>query len=172
MSYDEGLAIIRQFLEVASTHTIEDLQELVLAAKLSNVADVLYRFTQNKIPTPTWVKTETVTIPQKTIDAAAKILNAHLAVDDSTKEVGGEKWWQFRGTELKGEFIEMAKDQLVRQKAAKEAKAAGKEPEADRVLLYIHGRSCTLLVKCMLILASRWSLVRLTSSLFQALLTV
>lgn len=66
-------------------------------------------------------------------------MNQHLAVDGSTEEVGGSKWWQFRGTELKGEFIEMAKDQLVRQKAAAEAKAAGKEPEAERVLLYIHG---------------------------------
>lgn len=55
------------------------------------------------------------------------------------KDIGGKKWWTVRGRSLSGEFVEMAKDQLAREQAEEEARAEGREPEASRVLLYIHG---------------------------------
>lgn len=159
LSYDEALAIIRQcailyvhlevilcqmcrFLKVASGKTVEDLQEFTqkwVTQWVLDEADV-DDVACSRVPTPTWVKTETVTIPKKTMEAASKILIEHLSVDNGIEEVGGTKWWQVRGSDLKGEFIEMAKDSLLRQKKADEAKAAGREPEPDRVLLYIHGQ--------------------------------
>lgn len=118
LSYDEGLAIIRQFLAFAATNTVEDLQS----------------FTRQKVPTPNWVMSRLRTIPEETLSEAASILKKQLSVDDGLAEVGGEKWWQvralywrfarrahplydqMRGIGLQGEWIEMVKDNKARMK--------------------------------------------------------
>ena len=114
------------------------------------------------MPAPSWVRTEKVTIPEEVIDEAATILNKHFETDDVIRDIGGKKWWTVRGRPLTGEFVEMAKDRLVRERAEEEARAEGKEPEASRVLLYIHGVSCF----CIVLLGDkvttnlhRWSIV-------------
>ncbi|KAK1923735.1 hypothetical protein DB88DRAFT_511274 [Papiliotrema laurentii] len=162
LSYEEGLKLVRRFLDFASHHGVEEVQA----------------FTAMPIPTPLWVKRDVVTIPEGTISRAEDILEKHLSTygpEGSTggglKLVGGSKWWRVRGRELEGEWIEMQKDYIrrttnKRQSAAEPPSPAssthssghrhrylpsrqgtvgsvkdntGKEVIGDRVILYIHG---------------------------------
>ncbi|KFX86331.1 hypothetical protein O988_09642, partial [Pseudogymnoascus sp. VKM F-3808] len=115
ISYDEGLALIRQFLLYASHHTVEELQS----------------FTAQKVPNPTWVKTEEVKIPAAQIAEAATTIQTQLG-PEGIEQVGGKTWWQWRrpGSELKAEWIEMRADYLARKKSADKGR---------RVMFYVHG---------------------------------
>ncbi|KAJ5805316.1 hypothetical protein N7474_011203 [Penicillium riverlandense] len=115
ITYDEGIQIIRKFLVYASKHPIEDLQS----------------FTSQSVPSPHWVRTETVTIPEESLSAAADALSKQLGPRGIAR-VGGEKWWQWRGPseELKGEWIEMRSDYNKTKKSGQ---------RSNRVMLYIHG---------------------------------
>lgn len=123
------------------------------------------------MPAPSWVRTEKVTIPEEVIDEAATILNKHFETDDVIRDIGGKMWWTVRGRPLTGEFVEMAKDRLVRERAEEEANAEGKEPEASRVLLYIHGVFCLwigLLEQTMTLKLYRWSIVSISFPLHES----
>ncbi|RJE25900.1 Lipase esterase family protein [Aspergillus sclerotialis] len=114
LSYDEGLHIIREFLVYASKYPVEDLQA----------------FSRQRVPSPHWVKNETVTIPEKYLTAAASNVIDQLG-PKGIERIGGKEWWQWRGrgpSPLKGEFIEMRKDHQERKHA-----------KCNRVMLYIHG---------------------------------
>ncbi|GAM89909.1 hypothetical protein ANO11243_079490 [Dothideomycetidae sp. 11243] len=115
ISYDEGLHLVRQFLEYASNHTVDEVQA----------------FTAQWVPCPRWVKTEEVTIPASHLKHAASLLTSQLG-PSGVEVVGGSKWWQWRPeqTPLKGEWIEMRKDYTQRK---------SKQQEASRIILYIHG---------------------------------
>ncbi|KAJ5123841.1 Alpha/beta hydrolase fold-3 [Penicillium bovifimosum] len=115
ITYDEGIHIVRQFLFYASKHCVEDLQA----------------FTRQWVPSPHWVRTETVAIPNSFLTSAAEAVTKQLGPKGITR-VGGEKWWQWRGPseELKGEWIEM-------RNHYNEARKANERP--NRVMLYIHG---------------------------------
>ncbi|KFY77787.1 hypothetical protein V499_02892 [Pseudogymnoascus sp. VKM F-103] len=115
ISYDEGLALIRQFLLYASHHTVEELQG----------------FTSQKVPHPTWVKTKEVNIPPAQIAKAATTIQTQLG-PEGIELVGGKTWWQWRrpGSELKAEWIEMRADYLARKKSADKGR---------RVMFYVHG---------------------------------
>ncbi|KIV92176.1 hypothetical protein PV10_06636 [Exophiala mesophila] len=115
ISYDEGLHLIRSFLQYASHHTVEDLQS----------------FTAQWVPNPSWVRTENVAIPTEYITKAADILVQQLG-KTGVHEVGGTKWWQWRlkDAPLKAEWVEM-KAHYNEQK-----KKGGK---SRRVIMYIHG---------------------------------
>lgn len=110
---------MRQFLTFAAKYPVEDLQE----------------FSRQWVPSPHWVRTEAISIPDQYLTSAAKALIAELGPKGITA-VGGEEWWQWRGPseELKGEWIEMRHDYNERQKAGEEAYAG-----RNRVMLYIHG---------------------------------
>ncbi|KAL7423676.1 hypothetical protein Q5752_001258 [Cryptotrichosporon argae] len=159
LSYEEGIKVVRRFLEFASTHGVEEVQA----------------FTAMRVPVPHWVRREVVTIPQDVIDQAAGILSKHLGSywpsvtdGDGRKMVGGEKWWQIRGKSLEGEWIEMQKDYVRRTALAAHAALAadgkaksssersrydprrgatmssvrdgsGANVAGERVILYIHG---------------------------------
>ncbi|WVQ66490.1 uncharacterized protein L199_004671 [Kwoniella botswanensis] len=106
LSYEEGLKVIRRFLEFASHHGVEEVQG----------------FTAMWVPTPHWVRRETVTIPDIKLRAAEDILAKHLSTygpegeqGGGLKLIGGEKWWRVRGRTLEGEWIEMQKDYLKRK---------------------------------------------------------
>ncbi|GAB7337844.1 hypothetical protein MBLNU457_4240t2 [Dothideomycetes sp. NU457] len=116
ISYDEGLHLIRQFLEYASSHTVDDVQA----------------FTAQWVPTPRWVKVDDLDIPAKYLSKAADIINAQLG-PSGIERVGGLKWWQWRIGEptLQAEWIEMRKDYNAR-------KARG-DNMGQRIFLYIHG---------------------------------
>jgi acetyl esterase/lipase len=115
VSYDEGLNIIRSFLQHVAYHSVEDVQA----------------FTAQKIPTPHWVKINEETIPNKYLADAAESINAQLG-DRGIVRVGGKTWWQWRGPmgDLKAEWIEMKGDYRARRRTG----ASGK-----RVMLYVHG---------------------------------
>ncbi|GMK53465.1 hypothetical protein CspeluHIS016_0100510 [Cutaneotrichosporon spelunceum] len=143
LRYDEGLNVVRRFLEFASHHGVEQVQG----------------YTAQPVPVPRWVRRKEATIPEALIADAADILARHLesyGPDGSgLKLVGGGKWWQVRGRELEGEWVEMRKD-YERRKEAKRMKRrswmgalrgrsgavkddSGGEVVGDRVILYIHG---------------------------------
>ena len=95
LSYEEGLKLVRRFLDFSSHRGVEEVQA----------------FTAMQVPTPHWVRREVVSIPEDTIASAAAILGKHLKSYGGGKGlelVGGERWWQVRGKELQGEWIEVS----------------------------------------------------------------
>ena len=115
ISYDEGLHLIRSFLDYASHHTVEDLQA----------------FTSQWVPSPSWVRTENVVIPTTHITKAAETIIAQLG-PQGLQQVGGKKWWQWRpkDDDLKAEWIEM------RAHYNEQKKKGGR---SRRIMLYVHG---------------------------------
>ncbi|KAH6981966.1 hypothetical protein BKA56DRAFT_731421 [Ilyonectria sp. MPI-CAGE-AT-0026] len=115
LSYDEGLHLIRSFLEFASHHTVEELQA----------------FTAQWVPHPQWVKVEDVTISDDQLNRAAEVLQAQLG-PDGIRQVGGPKWWQWRKSKsnLEAQWIEMRSDAYERKKQGGNCR---------RVMMYIHG---------------------------------
>ncbi|KIX98380.1 uncharacterized protein Z520_05681 [Fonsecaea multimorphosa CBS 102226] len=115
ISYDEGLHLMRTFLLFASHHTVEDIQS----------------FTAQWVPSPSWVRTESVTITTDHVSKAAKTITAQLG-PTGVEEVGGTQWWQWRprGAELKAEWVEM-------RAHYNEHKRQG--TKSRRIMLYVHG---------------------------------
>ncbi|KIW63012.1 hypothetical protein PV04_09894 [Phialophora macrospora] len=115
ISYDEGLHLIRSFLKYASHRTVEDLQA----------------FTGQWVPSPSWVRTENVTVPDDYLSKAARTITDQLG-PAGVESVGGTKWWQWRprGGELKAEWIEM-------RAHYNEQKRQGSG--SRRIMMYIHG---------------------------------
>ena len=94
-AYDEGVKVLKSFLNFASKHTLEDLQA----------------FTALRIPAPTWVRRRVVQIPyDECIDKAEQLLEKQLRSygDFGVKAVGGMKWWKLRGRGLEGEWLEVS----------------------------------------------------------------
>ncbi|TDZ44726.1 AB hydrolase superfamily protein [Colletotrichum trifolii] len=116
LSYDEGLHLVRTFLEFASYHTVEELQA----------------FTAQWVPHPQWVKVEDADIPENQIVRSAGLIEAQLG-PAGVRAVGGRRWWQWRRphSPLKAEWIEMRSDYHERKKLAGGA--------TKRVMLYVHG---------------------------------
>ncbi|RYP12018.1 hypothetical protein DL767_011524 [Monosporascus sp. MG133] len=116
LSYDEGLHLVKSFLDFASQHTVEDLQA----------------FTAQWVPHPQWVRVEEIEIPQEKLDEAAAVLQEQLG-PDGIRQVGGRKWWQWRksGKPLKAEWIEMKADHHERKYSS--------DPTCRRAMLYVHG---------------------------------
>ncbi|PHH90314.1 hypothetical protein CDD83_3988 [Cordyceps sp. RAO-2017] len=115
LSYDEGLHLIRSFLDFASHHTVEELQA----------------FTSQWVPHPQWVKVDHVAVPDEHLQRSAQLLEQELG-PDGIRQVGGRRWWRWRKpkSELQAEWIEMRADAHERKKAGD----AGR-----RVMMYIHG---------------------------------
>jgi acetyl esterase/lipase len=115
LSYDEGLHLIRSFLDFASHHTVEELQA----------------FTSQWVPHPQWVKLEEITIPDDKLDHSARVIQEELG-HDGIRKVGGRKWWQWRkpNSPLKAEWIEMRADYNERKRI---------NDPGRRVMLYVHG---------------------------------
>ncbi|KAF2713812.1 alpha/beta-hydrolase [Pleomassaria siparia CBS 279.74] len=116
ISYHEGLELIRRFLNYASLHTVEELQE----------------FTSQWVPVPHWVHVEVIDIPTDQLTRAAECIQAQLG-PAGIKQVGGKTWWQWRrdNATLKAEWIEMRKDYDARKKA--------EITKGQRIMLYVHG---------------------------------
>lgn len=115
LSYDEGLNLIRAFLEFASHHTVEELQA----------------FTAQWVPHPQWVKVIDATIPDSHTSRAADLIEEQLG-EDGIRKVGGRKWWRWRKPDapLTAEWIEMRSDYNERKKS---------DDPGNRVMLYVHG---------------------------------
>ncbi|GAB0134560.1 hypothetical protein EsDP_00002925 [Epichloe bromicola] len=115
LSYDEGLHLIRSFLDFASHHTVEELQT----------------FTSQWVPSPQWVKVEITKISEEHLSRSAELIQTQLGAD-GIAQVGGKTWWQWRkpNSTLEAEWIEM--------KAHYNARKAIDDP-GRRVMLYVHG---------------------------------
>ncbi|KAA8631164.1 hypothetical protein SMACR_03885 [Sordaria macrospora] len=115
LSYDEGLHLIRSFLDFASSRPVEELQA----------------FTGQWVPHPSWVRVDEVEIPQDKLADAANLLHEQLG-PEGIKRVGGRDWWQWRKPKspMMAEWIEMKADYEDRKKNA--------DP-GNRVMLYVHG---------------------------------
>jgi acetyl esterase/lipase len=115
LSYDEGLHLVRSFLEFASHHTVEELQS----------------FTAQWVPHPQWVKVDVVDVPEQQLQRSAELIQEELG-HDGIRQVGGRKWWQWRkpDTTLKAEWIEMKSDAHQRKKTG---------DKGQRIMLYVHG---------------------------------
>ncbi|KAL2874733.1 hypothetical protein SGCOL_010107 [Colletotrichum sp. CLE4] len=115
LSYDEGLHLVRSFLEFAAQHTVEELQA----------------FTAQWVPHPQWVKVEDVEIPETELEKSAGLIEAQLG-PQGVRAVGGCKWWKWRKPQspLKAEWIEMRADYHERKK---------NDGKTKRVMLYVHG---------------------------------
>ncbi|KAF4977968.1 hypothetical protein FZEAL_5576 [Fusarium zealandicum] len=115
LSYDEGLHLIRSFLEYASHHTVEELQA----------------FTAQWVPHPQWVKVEDITVSEGQLTRAAELLQKQLGTD-GLRQIGGEKWWQWRKpkSSLDAEWIEMRSDAYTRKQNGGNTR---------RVMMYVHG---------------------------------
>ncbi|KAE8376274.1 hypothetical protein BDV26DRAFT_266071 [Aspergillus bertholletiae] len=121
IEYDEGVRIFREFLAYSAKHSVEDLQS----------------FTAQRVLSPHWVRTESVTIPTQYLTVAATALADQLG-PKGLLQVGGKDWWQWRGTadELKGEWVEVKNDYNERIQARKNNKT---HPSEKRIMFYIHG---------------------------------
>ncbi|KAG5984269.1 hypothetical protein E4U55_005427 [Claviceps digitariae] len=115
LSYDEGLHLIRSFLDFASHHTVEELQA----------------FTSQWVPHPHWVKIDVAKISNEYLLQSAELIQAQLGTH-GIAQVGGQQWWQWRkpNSSLEAEWIEMR----VHYNARKVIDDPGR-----RVMLYIHG---------------------------------
>lgn len=120
LSYIEGMELVKEFLQFASKHTVEELQS----------------FTGKETPTPSWVKRTVLEIPIENLDAAAELLRTHLEQDDpGLKYIGGPHWWRLRCRPLYGEWVEMRRDFEKRESS----KRTGGTVPPTRVILYLHG---------------------------------
>lgn len=115
LPYDEGLHLIKAFLEFASKHTVEELQA----------------FTAQWVPHPQWVKVEEINIPEPQSLRAASLIEEQLG-PEGIRAVGGTKWWQWRkpNSPLRAEWIEMRSDYRRRK---------GDTQPCKRIMLYVHG---------------------------------
>ena len=106
--------MLRLNLEHASHHRVEDLQAI----------------TSGHIPVPQWVHVIVLRIPQENIDKAATLLINYFG-PHGISQIGGQKWWQWRAKELKGEWIEM--------RSHFQARRRNPSSVPKRTLLYVHG---------------------------------
>lgn len=115
LSYDEGLHLVRAFLDFASNHTVEELQA----------------FTAQWVPHPQWVKVDSVKIDSAQLDKSAEVIQAELG-EEGLEKVGGKLWWQWRkpGEDLHAEWIEMRAHANERKRT---------NNPGHRVMLYVHG---------------------------------
>lgn len=121
LSYEEGLELVKDFLQYAATHTVEELQS----------------FTSKETPVPSWVERSVVEIPPTCLETAAAILLPQFQVDDpNLQDLGGEKWWTLRARPLFGEWVEMLRD-VTKREALRRAGQLKKSEE--KVILYLHG---------------------------------
>ncbi|KAF8267914.1 hypothetical protein EI94DRAFT_1728993 [Lactarius quietus] len=127
--YDEAFNIVKDFLDVATRHTVEELQSF------SNV----------RTPSPPWVHVVRLVIPTFSCDEAAVYLIKAFGGEDVMKRVvGGTKWWQVRGIRgLDAEWISAKKDWQNAQRLAKERRASlatsqEAEPPAPRDPILTH----------------------------------
>ncbi|KAL2866455.1 lipase/esterase family protein [Aspergillus lucknowensis] len=120
LSYDEGISVIREFINFSSKRPIEFIQE----------------FTGQRVPAPHWIKVTRLSIPEEYLSSAADALVKQLGPEGIAR-VGGEQWWKWRGpagdTELRGEWIEMKSDYNERKRIGRN------HPSQKRIMLYIHG---------------------------------
>lgn len=77
------------------------------------------------------MKVDKLRVPEDHLASAADLIIIQLG-SEGLSQVGGNKWWRWRGknSSLEGEWVEMQRDFVERQR---------KGVRSNRVMLYIHG---------------------------------
>lgn len=115
LSYQEGIALIRRFLEHASHHTVEELQS----------------FTAMNVPTPSWVSTQEVIIPPRFLDDSAAHITAQLGSSTT--------WWRWRERDLRCEWISVSHKWWRGKQRSDTVTEKLELEDTARTLLYVHG---------------------------------
>ncbi|KAH7883288.1 hypothetical protein F5I97DRAFT_1903823 [Phlebopus sp. FC_14] len=104
--YDEAFNIVKRFLEVATHHSVEEVQA----------------FSNNRTPSPPWVHVVRLIVPISCCDEAASLVIRALGGEEhADRLVGGTKWWQVRGLSgIDAEWITARKDWQEAKKRRKE----------------------------------------------------
>ncbi|KAH9020637.1 alpha/beta-hydrolase [Lactarius pseudohatsudake] len=115
----------KDFMEIATRHTVEDLQA----------------FANVRTPSPPSVHVVRIVIPMSCCDEGADhLIKAFGGKEKMKKVVGGTKWWQVRGIRgLDAEWVSTKKDWKSAQRRAKERRsstAAPQEHAAERPELH------------------------------------
>ncbi|KAK0212425.1 hypothetical protein DFS33DRAFT_1390424 [Desarmillaria ectypa] len=139
--YDQAFSIIKMFLEVATYHTVEEVQG----------------FGNTRTPSPPWVRVVRVLVPMSCCDEAATYLVQALGGEEIARHVvGGVKWWQVRGISgVDGQWITAKKDWREAKRRYKmqqkskpdvdsvpetgESATYDKDMDEMRCILYLHG---------------------------------
>ncbi|PWZ00471.1 alpha/beta-hydrolase [Testicularia cyperi] len=112
LMFDEAFQIVRRFISLGTSDTVEAIQN----------------FTDASPPPIPWATTLPVMVPMESCDRAAKIIIEHLGPQDLEKLVGGEKWWQLRGIPgVQAEWIAMSTDWKKMKKMEKEKGASSSQ---------------------------------------------
>ncbi|OJA08539.1 hypothetical protein AZE42_02455, partial [Rhizopogon vesiculosus] len=108
--YHEAFNIVKGFLQASTYHTVEEVQA----------------FSNNRTPSPPWVRVMRVLVPVSCCDEAATYVVQALGGEEFAKRlVGGTKWWQVRGVQgVDAEWITARKDHM---EAKKRSRAKHKE---------------------------------------------
>jgi hypothetical protein len=113
LSYEEGLKVVRRFLEFASRHGVEEVQAFT-AMKVPNSRKQPMSRLKQQLTLSAWVKRDVVRIPDIALLRAEDLLSRHLGTygpdgvnGGGLKLIGGDQWWRIRGRELEGEWIEV-----------------------------------------------------------------
>ncbi|MCO5549650.1 hypothetical protein L7F22_003123 [Adiantum nelumboides] len=95
LMFDEAFHIVKQFINIATTDTVESLQ----------------RFTNTHVPAQPGTTSLRLLIPIDSCDESAKLLIKYFGDDDLRHLVGGRLWWQVRGLRgVQAEWIAMKQD--------------------------------------------------------------
>lgn len=95
LMFNEAFHIVKQFINIATTDTVESLQ----------------RFTNTHVPAQPGTTSLRLLIPIDSCDEAAKLLVNYFGDDDLRNLVGGRLWWQVRGLRgVQAEWIAMKQD--------------------------------------------------------------
>lgn len=95
LMFDEAFHIVKQFINIATTDTVESLQ----------------RFTNTHVPAQPGTTSLRLLIPIDSCDESAKLLIKYFGDDDLQQLVGGRLWWQVRGLRgVQAEWIAMKQD--------------------------------------------------------------
>ncbi|EJT96875.1 alpha/beta-hydrolase [Dacryopinax primogenitus] len=106
--YDAAFTTFRAFMEAATKHSVEELQQF------SNV----------RFPAPPWVHLVRLRIPLSSCNQAAQYLITAFGGEEKMRTfVGGVKWWQARGLEgIDAQWVCSKKDLEREEKALRERK--------------------------------------------------
>lgn len=118
LTYEEGLQVVRRFLDFASHHGVEEVQAFtamwVPTPRKCSVAELKINVADTNLSLG-WVKRDVMVIPDENIKEAEDILAKHLstygpqgAEGGGLQLVGGDKWWRVRRRTLEGEWIEVS----------------------------------------------------------------
>ncbi|KAI0067652.1 alpha/beta-hydrolase [Artomyces pyxidatus] len=111
--YDEAFSIVKDFLEAATKHTVEELQS----------------FSNTRTPSPPWVHVIRLVVPMSCCDdAATHLIKAFGGEEVMKKTVGGTKWWQVRGIRgVHAEWITAKKDWQEAQRRQKSSSSSRRD---------------------------------------------